>query len=269
MCLKKGRNDMSIKKWFLKIFKIDKKVFILYGIVSIISVVAGVAIPYYNGIAINILTKKIDYGQFAGLIGFIFVFSMLKVILDVILLNIKERSIARILYKLKIDLLFHLRRISDYEISQFHSNYLTKRIEEDFSVIIKFIVNNYIFLFVNIIQLFIVLLLCFSININITFIEILFIPIYSFLYFLSKKRIFFNRSKTLESANLFFDEYGRNIKYLTLLNATQRYSVADSNLKNKFSNLYLAIKSEISFLSKFKGADDFFSSGLQIIILFM
>lgn len=162
-----------------------------------------------------------------------------------------------------------MRRISDYEISQFHSNYLTKRIEEDFSVIIKFIVNNYIFLFVNIIQLFIVLLLCFSININITFIEILFIPIYSFLYFLSKKRIFFNRSKTLESANLFFDEYGRNIKYLTLLNATQRYSVADSNLKNKFSNLYLAIKSEISFLSKFKGADDFFSSGLQIIILFM
>lgn len=73
----------------------------------------------------------------------------------------------------------------------------------------------------------------------------------------------------MESANLFFDEYGRNIKYLTLLNATQRYSVADSNLKNKFSNLYLAIKSEISFLSKFKGADDFFSSGLQIIILFM
>ena len=73
----------------------------------------------------------------------------------------------------------------------------------------------------------------------------------------------------MESANLFFDEYGRNIKYLTLLNATQRYSVADSKLKNKFSNLYLAIKSEISFLSKFKGADDFFSSGLQIIILFM
>ena len=260
---------MSIKKWFLKIFKIDKKVFILYGFVSIISVVAGVAIPYFNGIVINILTANSDYGQFIGLIGFIFVFSMLKVILDVVLLNIKERSIARILYKLKTDVLFHLRKIPDYEICQFQSNYLTKRIEEDFSVIIKFIINNYIFLFVNIIQLFIVLLLCFSINIRITFVELLFIPIYSLLYLLSKKRIYLNRSKTLESSNIFFEEYGRNIKYLTLLNATQRYAVADSNLEIKFSKLYVALKNEVSFLSKFKGADDLFSSGLQIIILFM
>ena len=73
----------------------------------------------------------------------------------------------------------------------------------------------------------------------------------------------------MESSNKFFEEYGRNIKYLTLLNATQRYAVADSNLEIKFSKLYVALKNEVSFLSKFKGADDLFSSGLQIIILFM
>lgn len=175
--------------------------------IQFILLVFGLIIPYINGKFIDFLAfypnkKDIIYFSILYLVvGLIFaLFTYINQILS-------SKLISQVSYEFRLSTFKHMMKIPLKKLKEYDSTYLNQRIEEDCNNIVSFIHNNFLTACFNLISMVIILLILLNINPIVFIFSILFIPLYTFIYLLFKKKLYDRNMQLKEISNSFFNKF--------------------------------------------------------------
>ncbi|QNO13852.1 ABC transporter ATP-binding protein [Alkalicella caledoniensis] len=229
------------------------KLIIFYVILSFLAKLLGISLPYFTGSYIDSLVEHID-------INSIKVFSILLLILG--LGNILANCVQSYIFvKLKTHIsndlkLFILKHISFIPISNLESKepgYINHRINSDVNVIVAFILGNSFNVVINLLNIVLLLVICFRINDMLTIIILPLIPIYIMSYFFFKDKIYTLNYDMKEKENDAFSKtqhFLENMKSIKIKGAFEEYNeYIDKKLSNVLTSLLKYTRTSLQFAS--------------------
>lgn len=172
------------------IFKEHSKELLFLAIITVASSVLNILVTYIGGKYIDIVVKANTFNLIYAICSFFLILSLGNLFLTYLISYIIEPLIEKIVFDIKKHVLRHLKKISLLDYNKFNVSYLAKRIDEDSRQIAGFFVNNYITLFIKIIEVIIILVVVFKINAIVALLMLLLSPVYFVLYKKFKNPIF-------------------------------------------------------------------------------
>ncbi|MFR4815446.1 ABC transporter transmembrane domain-containing protein [Peptoniphilus sp.] len=254
-------------------FKISKKYIkknkiklIIFLILSTLSGILSLVLPYYSGKFIDKLINKpsVDFITKYSLFFCAFVISNIIVGYFVNRIYINIQTIMS--YNLNKDVLRHLNKVDILEIQSYDSTYLTQRINNDCNSIMIFSISILQDFVINLIKLIIPIIIIWSINHIFTIITIVGSFLYLLIYILFKKILYKLNYEFIEDKSMYFNELCKQIKHIRFIKI---HSIEDkfmNNLNFKFIKMFnTAMKlQKVSYL--FSSLDTIIVSIVQILV---
>ena len=254
-------------------FKISKKYIkknkiklIIFLILSTLSGILSLVLPYYSGKFIDKLINKPSVDFIIKYSLFFCAFVIANIIVGDFVNRIYINIQTIMSYNLNKDVLRHLNKVDILEIQSYDSTYLTQRINNDCNSIMIFSISILQDFVINLIKLIIPIIIIWSINHIFTIITIVGSSLYLLIYILFKKILYKLNYEFIEDKSMYFNELGKQIKHIRFIKI---HSIEDkfmNNLNFKFIKMFnTAMKlQKVSYL--FSSLDTIIVSIVQILV---
>lgn len=254
-------------------FKISKKYIkknkiklIIFLILSTLSGILSLVLPYYSGKFIDKLINKPSVDFIIKYSLFFCAFVIANIIVGYFVNRIYINIQTIMSYNLNKDVLRHLNKVDILEIQSYDSTYLTQRINNDCNSIMIFSISILQDFVINLIKLIIPIIIIWSINHIFTIITIVGSSLYLLIYILFKKILYKLNYEFIEDKSMYFNELGKQIKHIRFIKI---HSIEDkfmNNLNFKFIKMFnTAMKlQKVSYL--FSSLDTIIVSIVQILV---
>lgn len=246
-----------------------KKTLFVLAILQLALFGTNIIIPYFNSIFINIISlqnsirelTKVSFGIMGmGIMsGIIYYFNNMTSakLCENMVFDISKKALEFI-HNMKFDVTI-----------KNEASYLSEKIFSDSAVCVKFLVNNYFTLFLNVFKIIVVLSLLNIIHNAFCLITICIIPVYIISYCLMKNLLNKRYEEYIEKKSAFFKQYCMQVRMTREIKCHATYDDAIFQIKNEYS-LYLkkAVK-YFKFANLFNISDEIISLLFQFIVLFV
>lgn len=173
-------------------------------IFSMIATITSIVVPYLNGMFIDVLITTtsvdaiVDFALVIIAIGLFGAFASYTSSMAVAKLT------SRTNFDMMSDSIEHVQKMP-YEVftSKFNPAYLIQRLSTDINALVSFFVSNFISVFLQAATFAVVMYLIASINMQVFFLAILFLPVYLISYMFLKKPLFKRSMELKEDQNHF------------------------------------------------------------------
>ncbi len=253
-----------MKHIFIKIISEKKKSFIFLTLINIFVTAIGVLLPYLNGKFIDLLTLRVRYNIILEMCLFILAIGLASVILFYIKQILEAGIRLKSAYSIKLKVVEQVRKIPILIYKKFNPSYLNHRTEQDISDIVAFIIANYATVFINFVQILVLLFIIFKISKNITIIMLIFLPIYYFAYLKFRKPLYDRSYEAKETQNSFFNSLNDQFTFLEdiKINANDEYN--NKYLFLQFNDYFKKYINYIKTSGKFSSLDGIISIVFQV-----
>ncbi|MEW8955521.1 ATP-binding cassette domain-containing protein [Clostridium sp.] len=254
----------KLKKY---IYLTSKYKLFLFVLLSLISVVYSMIMPYLNGKFLDyiIIDKNINFVlKFALLIAG---FSIGTVVLNYILKILQICIQTDIAFNFNHDMIQHMQRIPLLKLEQFDSVYLNQRINSDVNEISNFILNNIILFSLRWLTIALELFLIYKINKNIFTLALIFLPIYCIIYLFTKKPIFKKSYEMKEEQNRFFQNLNDQLEMVRSIKIDGTFSKNKERMKDNYHKYFTLYLSYSKFMTLLSSLDSIFSVLFSAVLL--
>ena len=225
-----------MKKIFKRIWKLYNKWVVILFLITILSVIAGLVIPYLNGTFIDILIATNSFNMILQYAVIIIIVGIINSFVIYIMNKIKIKLIVLASYNYKKEILSHLRNIPLLEFLKYNPSYLNQRSEQDINIIFGFIIENYATICLTFLQLITLFIVLFNFNTIISVIAILFIPIYMIVYIKFKNPLYLKTLNQKESSNKLFSIFNEQYELMEHIKIESNYEIQDRLIQNHFND---------------------------------
>ncbi len=170
-------------------------------------------------------------------------------------------------YELNYSVLEHIKRLPILFFNKVDASYLNQRINSDATNLVSFVLNHFIQMFMKAITFIVCLVVLFSINVKITLILLVLIPIYMFIYKSFKKPIYSSSYECREQQNRLFSKMNEQINHIKFIKLNSFYKILGDQLNENFKGLYKATMNygRVSYIF---GSVDLFVGRLCNLLIF-
>lgn len=254
------REGAKVNKYIIKFAKgMWKECFIL-TLLSIIATLTNVILPYYNGLFVDILIYQPDINSIIDMTVLIICIGALEAFFSYIYNIVSVKMLNKIIYKAKMKLIEHIRRISILTIQKLNPTYLNQRINVDVLAVFQFFMENYITVILLVMGLIIEGYIVFGISIILGGLVVVFVPIYIIIYSILRKPLYKRNLENKEQQNIFFNKINDQFVLIKDIKVN-----ADFELQNRKVNTYF--KYYLKTILKYSKISYLFNSCDSIISL--
>lgn len=227
---------MNILKFSIQYF--NKFKLSIYLAISLILWSISIYLPLINGDFIDVLTGKNLKLSVYGILIIISTLSILRILLTYILNILYVKLLSKTTFEISYNILDHIKKLPIFFFYNQNAAYLNQRVNTDSTAVSEFSINQIKNLIFNILSLAISSVILIKINLKISSVLIILIPIYLILYFFFKKKLYKANFKYKESQNLYFGEINSQLESIKFIKFNSLFSILNKNLKNKFSIVF-------------------------------
>ena len=167
-----------MNKYIFKNVKYIRNFLIVMGILSVIATITGIIIPYFNGVFVDVLIYTQDFNSIIKLTMLIITIGVVDVVFNYIYNLTYIKVLNKVVYRTKMQLIEHLRRVSYLRLSKLNPVYLNQRINIDVIAVFQFFIENYITCFMMVIVIILEGYMVFRVNVLIGGLVVLFVPVF-------------------------------------------------------------------------------------------
>lgn len=260
---------MNLFKFSQKYLFKYKKYLILYFITNTIAGIIAIFMPNMFGQYIDCLLKINTINVVYTFTVKLLTLSCISVISSYYLGILATKYQTKAATDLNFDLLEHIKKLPLSYLNSIDTTYINERINSDANIIISFVLNNFVNIFVKILIMFASLYFLFKITPQISIFLFSIIFIYIALYFTSKKIIFNVNFELLEKQNLFFARMNEQLYNIKFIKINSLFNELHNKLLNSFNELFkIAIKfSKIT--NAYSACDSTINQVATLIIFFV
>ncbi|MCR2044361.1 ABC transporter ATP-binding protein [Anaerosalibacter massiliensis] len=257
---------MKIFKFIKKyIFKYKLQLFIFF-ILSILSWIISISIPYITGNYIDSLI----YSQNSSTI-FNFTMKILLIgIVSIVSSFIMNYSYVKLQTKsaidLNLDVLNHIFKLPILYFKDIDTTYLNQRVNSDSNTLVSFILNNMLDSIIKSLTLIFVFYISIRINRKLTILLIPFIPLYLAIYFIFKKPLFKSGHDLKEKQNKFFSKMNEQLYNIKLIKLNSTFEESGEQLRENFSTVLVSLLKYTRISYIFSSSDSMTVTIYQITI---
>jgi ABC transporter related len=251
---------------FRKIYKNNKSKVLLLSIMTVITSILGIGLPYLNGKFIDTLINLKEINQIIKLISLIIILGGLNIVFNYIYQIVSSKLIIKSIYDLRIDILKHLRKIPILQYKEFDPVYMNERTRKDVSDVVNIIVNNYMNMFIKLIIFITCLFVVGYLNITTLLCIALIVPIYIIIYNYYSKNIYSSSFKVKENENVFFKIYNEQLQLMEEIKIDSKYENHDNYVNYNFMNYFKSFSEYISLSTRFNTVESIISLVFQAVL---
>lgn len=210
--------------------------------IQFISTISSLVLPYMNGRFLDLLIATINVDFLIKYALLIIGIGVLSIIVTYIysVLNIKVKN--NISFEINLDIINHLHKIELRKFENYNITYLTQRISDDSTTITGFFFDNILVVIMNILQVIILSIMLFKINISIYITMICFIPVYILIYIILKEPLFKSHMRYKERQNIFFDKLNNQFLLNREMKVHAIFSRAERKLRKEYKKFFESIQ---------------------------
>ncbi len=250
-------------------FKERFKSIIVLSVLSIVSMIASLIIPYFNGVYIDVLIKHPNKKAVLNFALYIILIGIAGCVIGYFYNLFKIKIENLIIYESISNTIKHLQKIPYLILCKFNPTYLNQRISSDTGTIVSFIIDNYLNIVLNGLNICVILFIVFTINAYIFLVAVSFIPIYLFLYIKLKKPMYKAGINFKEKQNIFFNSLNEQYFLIEDIKVNGNFNFWGNRLKNLSISFIKEIMLYNRIIYLFYSIDTiislFFSSAVLII----
>ena len=251
-------------KIFCDVFKKFRVIFIVIFILTVITHVSVICIPHYNGKFLNALIDRDVYRikVNASLVVAFTIINLLSGLFETLFAS-KLQEKAKFYYK--SNCLKHLRNIPLLKYKKFNPVYLNQRLEQDVTTVMKVIIENFSTCIVYVPKFFVITYMLFLINIKVTVIILLMMPLYLCVYIKFKGTIYNNSMNTRELQNIYFKDFEEQLDYMEYIKINSNFEEEDYCVEKSFEKYYKTFRRYMNVVVGFNSLDGVISIIFQVI----
>ncbi len=254
-----------MRKYLFFLKKYYNKLIIL-SIIVLISSIINITTTFLSGAYIDVLVENTTLKKLYFVCIFFMVASCINLVLQYLISYIMTPTTEKLIFDIKTHLLKHLRNISVLKYKEYNIAYLSKRIEDDSRIISQFFIENYISLVIKGIEIVIIFILVFNVNMYVSALMLLFLPMYFIVYKRMKNLLFDKNLTAREKSNDLFQDYTYQLEYLEESIINVNFENDDKILDQKFKDYISSVKSLVKTNGKLSCSQNFIIICMNICV---
>lgn len=223
-----------MNKYIFKNVKYIRNFLIVLGILSVIATITGIIIPYFNGVFVDVLIYTQDFNSIIKLTMLIITIGVVDVVFNYIYNLTYIKVLNKVVYRTKMQLIEHLRRVSYLRLSKLNPVYLNQRINIDVIAVFQFFIENYITCFMMVIVIILEGYMVFRVNVLIGGLVVLFVPVYVVIYLYLKRPLYEKNIYYKEEQNIFFHKINDQFALLKSIKINADFAKNNEAMDNSF-----------------------------------
>lgn len=254
-----------MKKYY-KFFGKYKNYLIIIGILTVLNLLFGIVFPTINAEFIDNLVTNTSYPKTAFWACVILIVGMANAITEYNI-TCKTKKVNELIYfDIRKHLIDHFRKISILKYRENNASYLNKRIELNVNRILSFVLDNYVLIFAQLIQILAVMIIIYFISWEILICICIILPIYWWFYKHFKTPIFEQSLDAREKTANLFQTMNEQLEYMEDIIIESNYTVQDNILKRTFEKYYESVIKYTKTIAQFKFAQGTFTVMFQVLV---
>lgn len=256
-------------KRYIKFFNTYRMELCIIGLLTVLNLIFGVVFPYVNGMFVDNLVITNSY---RNTVFWAVVICFVGLSNSIVEYNLKCKSKMvneHIYFDVRKEITDHFRRVSILKYRENNASYLNKRIELDITRIISFILDNFILIFAQLIQVTTIFTIICLINWQVFVCICVILPVYYWVYTYLKKPIFEHSLLAREKTAGLFQTMNEQLEYMEDIVIESNYSVHDSLLKKMFAKYYDSVIRYTKTIARFSFAQSIFAVLFQVTVFLL
>lgn len=260
-------DEDAFVNYFKLLFKNHKYILILLIVISALCEVCVLATKFINANIIDLLvTGRFNDTYFS--VALMVLIGAINIV-SVYFLNLKKTAIeTQMTFELENSVLQNSLRVDYLKLKSFNSIYLSQRIHNDISSIVKFLVANFDYVFKNLLVAAVTLLALFSIHPFFFATAAASLPPYVLLLLRYMKKIYKSGTKLKETRVKYSTNITEQVNNAYTIKCNNMYSKVEAIFEGFFSKLFNTVISYFRNIFKFQSLDNIITVIIQILFLF-
>lgn len=254
--------DIILKQ---QIKKYWKEIIYLVGLL-LISVLISVYIPLINGEFLNILTNDPTLSKILDFCKKAFIISVLGIIFNYIYSIRSVKIKNRFAFSLEMNFYDHYLMIDYLLYKNYDPTYLNKRTSEDCTTLTYFLFDSILPSTIKCIQIIIVLLILFRINVLIVLTSLIFTSLYILVFTFLKRNLEQTNLEYKEGADIFFSEVNEIYSLNKEIRLQSIKEAVISTVRSTFNNFLVAVINYTKISTIFYSLDSLLGTVFQLLV---
>ncbi|MBU5437455.1 ABC transporter ATP-binding protein/permease [Tissierella sp. MSJ-40] len=259
----------------MKIFKFAKKHIIKYKffiflflLSNIVSWTMSILLPYITGTYIDLLLK-FNSMKTVGIFSIeLLAIGIISIITSILSNYFYIKAQTNAMFDLNAHILDHVKKMPILYFNDKDSTYLNQRINSDCNTITSFVINSFPNIIINSLTLIVIFCVFSKINIYLTLLLLILIPVYLFIYKLFERPLYDYGYEYKESQSSFFSQMDEQLYNIDLIKLNAAFDDSSQQFRNSFLEFFPSVLkySKISYL--FSSTDSMMRIASQVILFF-
>lgn len=254
-------------KFLLKYLKGKTVIIIIFVIISFVVSMMSIALSFYNGLFIDIITKDPNGKLIIEYATFIFVLTIISILISYFYNLISVKLKADLSFILTNNIINHIQKISFTEFKKYNTTYLNQRINTDVNKVWSFFFDYLINMLVQAVTLLILLCLLLYMNRSIFIIALIFIPIYILSYLYGKNPLYTKGLANKEEAAKYFKTLNEQLDLVPEIKSNSLYNSSNKRMEKGYRKYIFSLVSYSKTLYFVRSLDTFISTGAKVCTL--
>lgn len=248
---------------FIRInFFTNKRLYIIYSFLLVGYVCMEILFPVLTGEFINLLVEKKDFNAIIVSLVLIATIGLINQLLSLAKTIFYNKYSEYTKNELRLKIIDIVRHSKYEDLNIINSASFTQRVNLDLAQIISFVTDSMVMFFLRLIQFVVVLVYIFTLDYFLGLLTILFLPIYAFVYYIFKKKLYNCADKAKNATAEYYDLFNSQVNNIDDIIHSGRYEFENTNFNNGFLSYFRIFKDYIIVNLKFD-----FSQGIVALLL--
>lgn len=243
-------------------FFTNKRLFIIYSFLLVCFICMEILFPVLTGEFINLLVEKKNFNAIIIFLVLIATIGLLNQLLNVFKMIFYNKYSEYTKNELRLKIIDIIRHSKYEDLNIINSASFTQRVNMDLSQIISFVTDSMVMFFLRLIQFVVVLVYIFTLDYFLGLLTILFLPIYAFVYYIFKKRLYNCADKAKNATAEYYELFNSQVNDIDDIIHSGKYEIENTNFNNGFLSYFRTFKEYIFVNLKFD-----FSQGIVALLL--
>lgn len=258
-----------MRKFILKYIGMRKCKVSIFFVVSFLTTLFSIIMPYYNGLFIDAILEKPllqNVIYFAIVIG---VLSIIAILINYIYGSVVVKIKLEMFSYLYLDIMEHLQKIPLLILNKYNPAYLNRRINDDITSIWEFFFSYFISFVIKCLGVCLLMFLIFTIDTKILLCVICIIFLYVVVYIGFKKELYICNMDNIEKSAQFYKVSNEQLELITEIKALSLENQSRNRIIEYFNKLRNSVIKNGRVNLLFQASDSMITTTLNIIILIL
>ena len=221
---------------FKRYFKQKGAIFLL--IISCVSFLVTVTSPYLNGRFVDFIITNTDISAVISFAIIVMSIGIIGAFLTYIANIVSVKIISKLSFQVITELVQKLHKSRLEKVEEYDAVYLTQQINVDSSLVITFVVLNYVPIILNIITMSISILIIVNINKYLFMFLIILLPLYFYFVVKISNPLYNANLSKKEADSRFFSVLNNQISHIFDIKLASSYKQSIQDIENSFGELF-------------------------------